>query len=316
MSKQYKINQSPFYKLNSHKRLAKILGLSSVGVIHRLTSKGDKNYYTSTLDTGRVIEVPLSQLSRVHKSIDRLLTRIQVPDYINSGVKKRSNVKNAKDHMGNKALLKLDIAKYYPSVTRLQIKTCFLKSFKCSDDIAETLSKLCTYDNHLPTGSNISQSLAFAVNRPIFDHIQQYSKARKIKFTCYVDDLTFSGKVIPKHFTSYIRSYISENRGYKCHKIRMHNAQTPKLVTGIVVDGTVVKVRNKHRDAIVKMLHQKKHFLSTYNPDDKALILYFQRFQGHLFSAGQVNGRYRQMGKALVQERRDLGIAAYNQNTK
>lgn len=316
MSNNYNINQSPFYKLNSHKRLAKILGLSEVSVLNRLVAKGDKNYYTSTIDTGRVIEVPLPQLSRVHKSIDRLLSRIQAPDYVNSGVKKRSNVKNAKDHVGRKALLKLDIAKYYPSVTREQIKVCFLRSFKCTADIAETLSKLCSYNGHLPTGSNISQSLAFAVNRPVFDHIQQYAKSRNIKFTCYVDDLTFSGKVIPKSFIGYIRSYISNNRGYRCHKIRMYKADTPKLVTGVVVEGNVLKVRNRHRSAIVKMLHQKKHFLSTYTPQDKALIQYFQRFQGHLFSAGQVNGRYRQMGIALVQERRALGIAAYNQNTK
>ncbi|MEZ8957178.1 reverse transcriptase family protein [Vibrio lentus] len=314
--KYYSITQSPLYKLNSHKRLAKILGLTSVSVIHKLASKGNKNYYTSTLDCGRIIEVPLPQLARVHSRINSLLSRISVPAYLNSGVKTRSNVKNAKDHKGNRALLKLDIAKYYPSVTREQIKKCYLKSFKCTQDVAETLSILCTYNDHLPTGSTISQSLSFAVNRPIFDHIDSYAKSRSIKFTCYVDDLTFSGPVIPKYFTSYIKSYITNNRGYKCHKIRIHKADTPKLVTGVVIDGNDLKVRNEHRNTISDLMKKKQYYLDKYTPDQKALVCFYQKFQGHLFSAGQVNGRYRQQGKLLVQERKDLGIKAQNQNTK
>ncbi|EGR8991485.1 hypothetical protein BST55_08740 [Vibrio vulnificus] len=315
-NKPYKINQSPLYKLTSHKKLASCLGVENEQTLRRLIKHGDNNYYVSKLPDGRVIEVPKPQLNRVHRRINKLLTRIEVPDYLNSGVKGRSNVKNARDHVGKLSVLKLDIKKFYPSVTEQQIARCFVKSFSCTKDVAETLSKLCVVDGHLPTGSSISQSLSFIVNRPMFDHLNIYSKARKVKFTCYVDDLTFSGQVIPKDFCGYVTSYLKKNRGYNCHKIRIHRAMTPKSITGAVVVGNVLKVKNRHRKRIQRLLHLYNFMVKRYQPDDEKLINYFQRLQGHLYSAAQINPRYRQMGDIIVQRRCNLGVPALNQNTK
>lgn len=315
-NKSYKINQSPLYKLKSHKKLASCLGLENEQTLRRLIKNGDSNYYVSKLPDGRVIEVPKPQLNRVHRRINKLLTRIEVPEYLNSGVKGRSNVKNARDHIGELSVLKLDIKNFYPSVTEQQIARCFVKSFSCTKDVAETLSKLCVIGGHLPTGSAISQSLSFIVNRPVFDHLNIYSKARKVKFTCYVDDLTFSGQVIPKEFCKYVTSYLKRNRGYNCHKIRVYKATTPKSITGAVVVGNVLKVKNRHRKRIQRLLHLYNFMVKRYQPDDKKLINYFQKLQGHLYSAAQVNPRYRQMGDIIVQRRCNIGVPALNQNTK
>ncbi|ELB2894289.1 reverse transcriptase family protein [Vibrio alginolyticus] len=315
-NKSYKINQSPLYKVISHKKLSKCLGFDDDKTLRSLLMHGDKNYYVSNLPDGRVIEVPKPQLCRVHRRLNKLLTRVEVPEYLNSGVKGRSNVKNARDHVGERSVLKLDIKKFYPSVTQRQIARCFVKSFACSKDVAETLAKICTFDGHLPTGSAISQSLSFIVNRPIFDHINSYSKSRGIRFTCYVDDLTFSGQVIPKGFCSYITSYLKKNRGYRCHKIRLYKAATPKSITGAVVVGNTLKVKNRHRKKIHRLLHLYGFMVKRYQPDDDVLISYFQRLQGHLYSAAQINPRYKQMGDIIVQRRCELGTPALNQNTK
>lgn len=313
--KAYKINQSPLYKISSHKKLCNCLGLSSEKILNRLIKQGNNNYYFSKLPCGREIEVPKPQMSRIHKRINSLLMRIEVPDYLNSGVKKRSNIKNARDHVGEHAVLKIDIKKFYPSVTSEQIARCFIKSFHCTKDIALTLSQLCTVNNHLPTGSSISQSLAYVVNRPVFDHIQTYSRSRGINFTCYVDDLTFSGQVIPKDFCKYITSYLKRSRGYQCHKIRMHNALTPKSITGAVVVGNQIKVKNRHRKKIHRLLHLYSYMVKRYEPEDPKLVRYFQSLQGHLFSAAQINPRYKQMGNIVVERRKQLGVKALNQNT-
>ncbi|MEZ8312056.1 reverse transcriptase family protein [Vibrio splendidus] len=315
-SKSYKINQSPLYKLTSHKKLATCLSLENEQTLRNILKRGDNNYYVSKLPNGRLIEVPKPQLNRLHRRLNKLLTRLEVPDYLNSGVKGRSNVKNARDHVGQLAVLKLDIKKFFPSITQQQIARCFVKSFSCSKDVADTLSKLCVVEGHLPTGSSISQSLAFIVNRPVFDHINIYSRSRKIKFTCYVDDLTFSGQTIPKEFCSYVTSYLKKNRGYKCHKIRVHRAMTPKSITGAVIVGNVLKVKNRHRNRIQRLLHLYNFMVKRYPSDDDKLINYFQRLQGHLYSAAQINPRYRQMGDIIVQRRCKLGVPALNQNTK
>ncbi|EGQ7944619.1 RNA-directed DNA polymerase [Vibrio cholerae] len=315
-NKSYKINQSPLYKLSSHKKLAACLGLDNEKTLSNILQHGDNNYYVSTLPSGRVIEVPKPQLNRIHRRLNKLLTRIEVPDYLNSGVKGRSNVKNAQDHIGELAVLKLDIQNFYQSVTQQQIARCFVKSFACPKDVAETLSKLCVIHGHIPTGSSISQSLAFIVNRPVFDHINIYSISKGIRFTCYVDDLTFSGQTIPKGFSSYITSYLKRNRSYKCHKMRVYKTLTPKLITGAVVVGKLLKVKNRHRNQIQKLLHSYDSMVKSYKPDDNKLINYFQTLQGHLYSAAQINPRYRQMGDIIVQRRCHLGVPALNQNTK
>jgi len=55
--------------------------------------------------------------------------------------------------------------------------------------------------------------------------------------------------------------------------------------------------------------------VGRYQPEDNELINYFQTLQGHLFSAAQVNSRYKQMGDIIVKRRRELGVSALNQNT-
>jgi len=305
---KYPINQSPLYKVNSHASLAKILFIEP-RTVKKILKRGDNNYYFSTLpESNRSLEIPKSQLRRVHARINNLFSRIQEPFYLNSGVKGRSNIKNAKDHLGEKSLVKVDIKSFYPSTTEDMVEKCFIKVFRCSRDVAKTLSKLCCVNGHLPTGSPISQSLAFYVNISIFKHLSIYSKARNIVFSVYVDDMTFSGKVIPRNFVSYITSYIEKNRGYKCHKIRTYNVSTPKVVTGAVINGESLKVKNSQRNTIYKLLLSLDKNVNTYKYDSLELVHYFQVLIGHLFSAGQINGRYYQKGKEIVRYRKKLGI--------
>lgn len=313
--KFYNINQSPLYKLTSHAKLLKTLQLSDIKTLNKIIARADNNYYFSKLDTGREIEVPKQQLARIHKRINKLLSKIQPPEYVNSGVIGRSNVKNARDHVGSSTLLKIDIKKYYPSVTQEQVSRCFQKQFKCANDVADTLAKLCCVANHLPTGSQLSQSLSFAVNRPIFDHINTHSKSKDIKFTCYVDDLTFSGNVIDNQFRDHITSYIKQSRNYSCHKVRLHKPDTPKSVTGVIIDGNSLKVKNRHRNKIHRLLQLKSFMLKRYDLDSPELIRFYQILQGHLFSAGQINVGYKMLGHQIVAERKSFEIPALNQNT-
>jgi hypothetical protein len=317
MQRTYKLDQSPLYKLSTQAKLAKVLGFESVDTLKSILHPQTPNYQEFKTDKGREIQYPKSQLRRVHTRIHNLLTRISPPEYLISGVKGRSNIYNAKIHIGEHKLAKIDIAKYYPSVTYDQIFRCFLKTFKCTKDVATSLAKLCTINGHLPTGSVVSMSLAFTVNRPIFDSINTYCNSKNVKFTCYVDDMTFSGSSVNKQFIDYISGFLKKDRNYKCHKIRLHNEKTPKLVTGAVIDGSALKVKNKQRLVIYSMLENVDRITSQYRNDlqNPELIKFFQVLQGHLFSAAQINSRYRQKGNEIVQLRKSLGIKALNQNT-
>jgi len=313
--KQYPVHQSPLFKLRSHSKLAAVLG-TKPKTLKTVVRRADKNYKFGTTESGRAIEIPKSQVLRYHNRINKLLCRISPPDYLMSGVKGRSYVDNAAKHRGERAVAKQDIQRFYQSTTRDIVYRGLRKRLHCSSDIAQTLADLCTVKGHIPTGSPISQSLAFFVNFGVFEHINQYASSRGLRFTLYVDDLTFSGQKIPKNFLRYISGYLEKNRGYKVHKNRTYHATTEKEVTGVILKQGGIDVKNKHRQKIDSMLRRLSYFSDESQKSDAKTRDYFQRLIGHLYSAGQVSPGYRTRGKEMVEIRKAIGIEGQNQNNK
>ena len=313
---RYHLDQSPLYKLKTHKKLAELLLLESSAALKSIINKSENNYYKSKLESGREVEVPLIQLTRIHRRLSSLLNRIEIPDYMNSGIKGRSHIKNGKDHLCSKFLYKIDIKQYYQNVTKKHIEKTFSNKFKCSNDIAKSIAEISCYEDYLPTGSPLSQVMAYISSRSVFDHIYKYSFDRGIKFTVYVDDLTFSGENITPKFKKYISSYLKRTKNFTCHKARNYNPETPKPVTGVIITDDILKVNNKHRYEIIKLRKDLNANLNTKRVSPDILMRKFQVLQGHLFSAGQINGRYKQLGKKIVELRIELGIKAVNQKTK
>lgn len=309
--KAYPINQSPLYKLTNHRKLANILGVSP-STLKKIVKRGDDNYKLGKTDSGRNIQIPKNQLLRIHKRINKLLSRIKKPDYLVSGIKGRSHVYNAKIHAGYVAVAKTDIKGFYPSTTSLIVKKSFIKTFNSSKDIAETLSLICTVSGHIPTGSPLSQSLSFIVNSSTFNEINIYSRSRGIKFSLYVDDLTFSGKVIPKYFLSHISYLLKKNRGYICHKFRTYNKETEKVITGVVVGPDGVDLKRSQKRTISELSKKKAYFSQPKMINNSKASNYYQCLIGHLFSAGEISPRYKQIGHIVVSERRSLGILSKN----
>jgi hypothetical protein len=321
VQKQYPIHQSPFFKLSSHKVLCKVLGVDFL-TLKKLVKRGNDNYWTGNVKPKdpkgklREVEVPKSQLHRVHRRINLLLSRIESPDYLVSGVKGRSHVFNASLHKGNLAVAKADIKKFYPSTNEAIVKSGFKKIFRMTDDVAQTLSKVCVYDGHIPTGSPLSQNLSYIVNKPIFDHINIYSKSRGLRFSLYVDDLTFSGKVIPKYFLDYLKKYFKENRGYALHKFKTYQSGTEKIVTGVIIKNNKLTLKNSQRLKIKKLRDAYDFYSSQKIVNDRKMIDFFQKYIGHLFAAAQIIPRYKQIGKKVANHRKELGVSALNQHNK
>lgn len=314
--KRYPIDQSPLYKLSNHNRLAKILG-TQPSTLKKLVARGDSNYKFGRVgsDGPREIEIPKAQLLRVHARLNSLLSRLEKPDYLMSGVRGRSHVDNARRHRGHRAAAKIDIKKFYPSTSREIVKKGLRKTFRCSDDIAETLAKLSTVKGYIPTGSPLSQNMAFMANLQTFNHINHYAKSRGLTFTLYVDDLTFSGKVIPKNFLGYVKNHLKTTKGYNCHKIRNYSRNTEKVVTGVVINGDKVEVKRTQRQKVASLYSKIPYFTNPVRRDEIRTIQFFQRLIGHLFSAGEISPGYRNLGFYTIDVRRRAGVKAQNQNT-
>ncbi len=289
--RKYPIDQSPLYLLKSKKKLSELLGVSQTRLVK--LSKSDSNYKIFTIyknNKPRRVEVPKKQLEIIHKRLFNLLKRIETPEYLHSGVKKRSHVTNASAHTGCNELAKIDIKSFYPSTERETIYQFFRRSLLCSPDVSKILTDCCTVNNHIPTGSQISQVLAFHANKGLFDKIENLSRHHDVTFTCYVDDLSFSGNTVSPAFLWEVKKLIF-NHGYKYHKEYRYPRSRVKVVTGVAIKDNQALVLNSHHKSI-HMLREKLKNNEISKPEINSLI-------GMLNSASQLNRRYGKLSKTI-----------------
>jgi hypothetical protein len=252
MVKRYPLFHSRLYCLRSKKRLAALLN-TSPSVLRQMVSKGN-NYRVFSIPKGngkfRDIEEPKGELKRIHARLFKLLSRIETPAYLHSGIKGCSYVTNAATHVGSGAVVKTDISSFYKSTTHRQVFVGFLREFKCCGDVAKLIADLCTFDGHVPTGSAVSMPIAFYAHKQTFDQQYTRAKAEGNAFTVYVDDLTLSGEEVDRRSLCAVMKTL-RSTGLKCHKTRSFRGDAAKLVTGIIVteDGVCLPNRRHHRIA-------------------------------------------------------------------
>src|SRR5258708_38498182 len=82
--------------------------------------------------------------------------------------------------------IKIDVKKFFPSVSRVVIFNFFAGPLKCRRDVAGRLADILTFDAHLATGSAASPIIAYYSFKPMFDEIAQFAVSLGLVMTCYV----------------------------------------------------------------------------------------------------------------------------------
>ncbi|EPO0025961.1 reverse transcriptase family protein [Vibrio alginolyticus] len=227
----------------------------------------------------------------VHTRIASLLCRIDTPDYLHSGKKGVSNVTNAEAHIDSHNVLTTDIRSFFPSTTRRMVFSFFYGVMKCAPDVADLLADLCTIHSHIPTGSRLSMPLAFWANHTMFNELNELSIKHNVKMTVYVDDLTFSGKEVNRLFSSCARRIISKyDHCMHPNKTKLYSATSPKLITGVVVQGSLLKVRNQQHQYLLSEMTQ---WLSIKDSPRALHLNITNRMLGRLYSMSVIDKRYR-----------------------
>ena len=70
-----------------------------------------------------------------------------------------------------------------------------------SPDVASVITKLTTFKGHLPQGAPTSTTLANLVFLPTGLKLNEIAKQHNLRFTIFVDDVTFSSHNDFKHLT-------------------------------------------------------------------------------------------------------------------
>jgi hypothetical protein len=289
LPKRYSLERSPLYRLRGKGKFEIVIGVQWDAVPKLLDVK---HYRVWANEKGREIQAPHGWLDQVHRRIGELLARIELPDYVYSQ-KGRSYADNARAHRGDTPLVKTDISRFYPSVTRQAVFRLFLDDFECAVDVAHRLADVCCYKQaHLPTGSALSGRVAFFAKRHMFNEIADAAREIGNTMTVYVDDVTISGAAATKSLLGTVRQTIARHGlrtttkgGKKNSKTKSYSKGAAKSVTGAVVVGSEVRLPNtRHLN-----IHRARKELQVAAPNAQEHAK--RVLAGRLQEAQQVLGR-------------------------
>lgn len=301
----YPIEKSPFYRLKSPHKLASLLGLE-LPDLEKLCKRGDSNYRQFDMH-GRWIETPLKDLKAAQAKIHKFLGRINPPEFLFSGYKGRSAVKNAEHHLDRATapMIKLDVRKFYPSCQGGKVYAFFAEQMQCAPHIAGMLTCLCTVgatknsaNRHLPTGGTTSAVLAYLAYQKMFASLDAFCKERDLTLSVLADDITISGARAVEALapTKQMLELEGLHANWKKQKIWPAN-HNQKLVTGALVTPKGLRVPLKLKKNISTLRDQLK---TATSGKQKAKL--YQRWIGSLASAGQVEPRFSEGAKKGLEE--------------
>lgn len=157
---------------------------------------------------------------------------------------------NARFHKGQKTVVALDLHDFFGSVKFGEVFSVF-KKLGYNTSVVMMLTKLCLYKGSLPQGAPTSPMLSNLMFYGSDEKIFNYCQKRKIRYTRYADDMTFSGDEIDvERIISYVKMLV-ESRKLKLNeeKTKVMGRGTSQRVTGVVVNEKI-QVSKEYRDKI------------------------------------------------------------------
>ncbi|WP_157782098.1 reverse transcriptase family protein [Piscinibacter gummiphilus] len=295
---QTELEQSPLFGISDPRELAELVA-TPLPSLWRIARARD-NYTALQMETGgklRTVNRPCRALGAVQRRIQHLLSFIPLPDYLHSGVPGRSNLTNATVHRDGAWLCQIDLKAFFVQVTDAKVFHFFWQRMQCEPEIATLLTRLNTTNGHVPLGGHCSLQLAFLVAQPLLDDLDRTAREEDIRFSTYVDDLSFSGAKATPSFLWAVKQIIHRH-GFRYHHDRCHRPGGRRLVTGVLLHKSCMEVRPQ----LVQRIWTDWSAMFTAPSDDASL----RPLQGRLAVASQIEPRYREAHDSMKVMRKTL----------
>lgn len=256
----------------------------------------------------RKVYAPAPTLKKVQRCIaDKLnnfyqpLTPKNVMGFVKSSgfSKKRDILVNAEKHRKSNYLINLDIQNFFTTCNEEMITKALSRYTPIHQDQLEIFLHLCFFQHTLPPGSPASPVISNIIFLPIDRSIHQYCKSKNIKYTRYVDDLSFSSNTKISKATIQQIDKILQSFDFEINpeKTCIYENKDEMEVTGISIKDKKLKLCNSTVEEIEKNIsyyHEwKQKVLRQYGaiPEVKSKILKMQKsIKGQLNFAKRVDG--------------------------
>jgi RNA-directed DNA polymerase len=184
----------------------------------------------------RLIDNPKGALKKVQRRINqRLLKPLILPEHLLGGVPGKCIRDNAYLHLGSPCIVTVDIKKFFPSITPLQVYRVWRMRLNCSTRIAAMLTRLTTFRGYLPQGAPTSTLLANFVLSSSDCGITAACEAAGIRYSSWVDDLAFSGLNAREIVPSVVSALIQAGFRLSHQKIKVMGTGDRKTLNKLVL---------------------------------------------------------------------------------
>lgn len=269
--------------------LAELFGIQK-NVLASIISKPSSFYYDFEIPKRnggiRQISAPYPVLLNAQRWIYENIL-IQQPLHKNSKgfIKNVSIVDNAREHLNQKYLLKMDIENFFPSIKINRIISIF-RNLGYTKKISYYLASVCCCNQELPQGAVTSPALSNIITKRLDYRLTGIAEKFDLKYTRYADDFTFSGESLPVRLITYIEKIVADE-GFVVNpsKTKLLNEKKQKIVTGISISSgkltipkkTKREVRQKVYHILSKGLFVHQKNINSYDP------IYLERLLGYLY---------------------------------
>ena len=225
--------------------------------IKYIVSNINQNYHKEEKTKGdgsiRVIDKPSRNLKTIQRKILTDISRINKERNIISkqvfGLGGDNQIQNVSPHRENRYVFKVDLRNFFNSVDYEKVKKVFI-SLGCSEEEANILTRLTTYNYYIPQGVPTSSILASICLRNCDKHIENLCKQLGgMVYTRYLDDITISGESkITSKTQAKIEAIISQE-GLEINKEKTKVFDTrnePCKITGIILQNKQIRTEYHH----------------------------------------------------------------------
>ena len=239
----------------------------------------------------RNISEPLPSLKEIQIWILKdILEKVPVSPFAKAYKPKTHLIENLKFHKNQPKVFTLDLENFFPSIKMELVEKVFLE-LGYSKMVANLLAKLCSRDNGLPQGAPTSPYLSNLIFKKADELIDDYCKQRKIRYTRYADDLSFSGDFDENELLDTVTKIIENlNLHINKSKTKLMKPNTRQTVTGIVVNDKPQVAFNKRNE-----LRQAMHYIKKFGFDEHRVYKeikqanYLEHLMGRINFVLQIN---------------------------
>jgi len=234
------------------------LGISAKA-LYSISNHINLHYYQTKIPKKngeyRELSVPDEFLKMVQKKIvEKILVYEEVSPYATAYRCGASTVKNAYPHLKKNTVLKLDIRHFFDHIIYPMVKEKVFYEGKYSECNRILLSLLCIYNDSLPQGAPTSPIISNIIMKEFDNIVGDWCKEKRISYTRYCDDMTFSGDFNEAEVISFVKAELKKMGLFlNDAKTVVANKCQKQVVTGIVVNekiNTPLLYRKKIRQEV------------------------------------------------------------------